>query len=256
MKRITPLDGVHNFRHWFGYKGKAGKDVQPGLYRSGHFARSSDSDQTFFEELGLSVVVDMRRPREREREPSPWLADQQLRVISSSQDDHTEPPHMRFLREGNFSANSVREYMLSAYRRIPMEEGNQTALRDGIRALATGEADSGLLVHCAAGKDRTGIFCALVLDELGVSQSDIIDDYLLTNSAVDFEVLVPLVQETLKTNIGVDVPDEVMLAFLGVDADYLAEAFAVMGGTDAYLTKTLGISDAERESLRIRWLGE
>jgi protein-tyrosine phosphatase len=256
MKRITPLDGVHNFRHWFGYKSKTGKFVQPGLYRSGHFARSSSSDRTFFDELGLSVVVDMRRPRERAREPSPWLYDQQLRVISSSQDDHSEPPHMRFLREGNFSSTSVRDYMLSAYRRIPMEEGNKTALRDGIRALASGDADGGLLVHCAAGKDRTGIFCALVLDELGVSRSDIFEDYLLTNSAVDFEVLVPLVQQTLKDNIGVDVPDNVMRAFLGVDVDYLAEAFAVMGGTDAYLTEKLGISDAERESLRDRWLGE
>jgi protein-tyrosine phosphatase len=256
MKRITPLDGVHNFRHWSGYEGEGGKRVRPGLYRSGHFARSSNSDRSFFDALGLSVVVDMRRPREREREPSPWLADQQLRVISSSQDDHAEPPHMRFLKAGNFSRESVRDYMLSAYRRIPMEEGNITALRDGIRALSSGDADDGLLVHCAAGKDRTGIFCALVLDELGVGHSDIFEDYLLTNSAVDFDVLVPLVQETLKNNIGVDVPDQVMLAFLGVDTDYLAEAFEIMGGSETYMTKILGISDPEREKLRSRWLGE
>jgi len=256
MKRVTPLDGVHNFRHWSGYDGLDGARVRPGLYRSGHFARSSDADKAFFDDLGVSVIVDFRRPRERKNEPSPWLENAGLDVISSDHDDHGEPPHLQFLREGDVSPEAVRRYMLSAYRRIPMQQGNQSVFIDGFKALASGKADKGLLAHCAAGKDRTGIFCALVLGELGVSDSDIFDDYFLTNAAVDFDALVPVFQTRLQESMGLDIPENGLRAFLGVDRDYLAEAFKTMGDRDHYLETVLGLSQDERQALRDRWLQE
>lgn len=254
MKRVTPLDGVHNFRHWSGYDAADQRQVKPGLYRSGHFARSSDADKAFFDDLGLSVIVDFRRPRERNNEPSPWLENSTLNVISSDHDDHDEPPHLRFLREGDLSTEAVRNYMLSAYRRIPMEKGNQAVFIEGFKALASGDADNGLLAHCAAGKDRTGIFCALVLGELGVSDSDVFEDYLLTNEAVDFDALVPVFQKRLIDTMGLNVPETGMRAFLGVDSDYLAEAFKIMGDRDHYLETVLGITPDERQALRNKWL--
>lgn len=254
MHRVTSLDGVHNFRHWHGYAGQDGARVREGLYRSGHFARSSETDRDFFRGLGITVVADLRRPSEREREPSPWVDDPGLRVISSDQNNHAVPPHVQFLRERDVTRASVRDYMLSAYRRLPMEEGNQAVFREGFRALASGEADGGLLVHCAAGKDRTGIFCALVLRELGVDDETILDDYLLTNRAVDFDVLVPRVRGWMKEQHDLDMADDQVKAFLGVDADYLAEAFQTMGPADDYLQGVLGLSEVELDALRQRWL--
>jgi protein-tyrosine phosphatase len=254
MKRVTRLEGVHNFRHWHGYTGHDGAVIRDGLYRSGHFSRSSPADQTFFDDLGIQVVADLRRPGERRREPSPWTDSASLRVIQSDQDDHAVPPHVQFLREADISAETVRTYMLSAYRRMPMEAGNQAVFREGFKALASGEADSGFLVHCAAGKDRTGIFCALVLRELGVPEDVILDDYLLTNRAVDFDVLVPKVQGWMKLQHELELGDTEMRAFLGVDADYLAEALRVMHAEGDYLTGVLGLDEVDREALRARWL--
>jgi protein-tyrosine phosphatase len=254
MTRITSLDGVHNFRHFHGYETAEGARVRPGLYRSGHFSRSSEADRALVRELGISVVADLRRPRERQAEPSAWPVDHVLRVISSDADDDGEPPHLKFLRTGDHSLEAVRGYMQSAYRRIPMEKGNQSVFREGFKALASGEADTGFLVHCAAGKDRTGIFCALVLDELGVSADEIVEDYLLTNTAVDFDSLVPMVRKRLQDSYGHVMPDAVMRAFLGVEADLLQTALTTIGDRDLYLRDVLGITDAERVALRERWL--
>ena len=149
---------------------------------------------------------------------------------------------------------AVRDYMLSAYRRIPMEAGNQDVYREGYRALASGEADAGFLVHCAAGKDRTGIFCALILDELGVDRDTILEDYLLTNQAVDFGKVIPRIRERLLDQHGEAMSESLMQIFLGVDADYLNEAFRTMGDTNRYVTEQLGIGEDERAALRRRWL--
>ncbi|MDG1417169.1 MAG: tyrosine-protein phosphatase [Maricaulis sp.] len=256
MKRVTPLQGVHNFRTWSGYIGHDGKRVRDGFFRSGHFARSSEQDREYFAGLNVSVVADFRRPREREREPSPWLEAPKLRVISSDQDNDGEPPHLKFLREGKYGLDAINNYMMSAYRRIPMQAGNQSVFRDGFRALANGEADNGLLVHCAAGKDRTGIFCALVLGELGVSDADIMADYLMTNDAVDFDALIPNVQKSLKDGFGVEMPADEMRVFLGVQKEFLDEAHRVIGPRETYLRDVLGITDEERDALRARWLVE
>lgn len=252
--RVTPLEGVHNFRRFHGYTGHDGARVRDGLYRSGHFSRSTEADRSFFEDLGIAVVADLRRPRERALEPSNWPGHIALRVIESDDDDHHEPPHLQFLRKGDLSPEAVHAYMLSAYRRIPMETGNQIVFREGFRALASGEADTGFLVHCAAGKDRTGIFCALVLGELGVDADVIVEDYLLTNTAVDFDALVPKVVERMASQTDKPISEDAIRTFLGVKADLLTEAFNTIGGRDAYMRDVLKISDEEREALRARWL--
>jgi protein-tyrosine phosphatase len=252
MTRITPLDGVHNFRHFHGYAGHDGASVREGLFRSGHLSRASEADRALMDKLGITVVADLRKPREREAEPSLWP--DKVRVIASDLGAGGEPPHLAFLRKGDHSEQAVRDYMLSAYRRIPMESGNQEVYREAYKALANGEADTGFLVHCAAGKDRTGIFCALILDELGVDRDTVMEDYLLTNQAVDFDAIIPRIQERTRDQLGQVMPAPLMQIFLGVDADYLAQAFETMGSVEAYVRDHLGISDAEREALRQRWL--
>jgi len=254
MTRITPLEGVHNFRHFHGYEGLDGARLKDGLYRSGHFSRASDGDWGHIGGLGIQVVADLRKPRERTNEPSNWPDPIAPRVLSSDKGDTGEPPHMRFLRTGVHSPEGVHDYMLSAYRRIPMEVGNQDVYRDAYRALATGEADNGFLVHCAAGKDRTGIFCAIILDELGVDRDTVIADYEMTNEAVDFEAIIPRIRERVQAEHGQVMEAAMMRVFLGVDGDYLRQAFEIMGGVDHYVRTHLGITEAERMALRSRWL--
>jgi protein-tyrosine phosphatase len=104
-----------------------------------------------------------------------------------------------------------------------------------------------LVIHCTAGKDRTGFACALILHTLGVADDVIAEDYLLTNQFYRRD-----------PSVSSDLPDEVRQVLGTVQAAFLAAAFETIkagyGSLDNYLRDGLGIGSAEREALRERYL--
>lgn len=250
MSRVIAFDGVRNFRHFGDYETRDGGRVRGGLYRSGHFARASGEDRKRLTDMRLTVVTDLRRPLEREREPSRWDDVLNPRVLASDISGHAEPPHMAFLREGDLSAAGIRDFMLATYRRLPTDPGNKQAFAAGLRALADHGEDESFVVHCAAGKDRTGIFCAMVLELAGVERPTVVEDYLMTNKAVDYDRLVPEVAANIADRTGRTVEEDSMRIFLGVDGDYIAEAFGVMGRAEDYMRDELGLDDSEITRLK------
>ncbi|HAQ33843.1 MAG: hypothetical protein CMF74_14955 [Maricaulis sp.] len=250
MSRVLAFDGIRNFRHFGDYETRDGARVRSGLFRSGHFARASDADCQRLAEMKLTVVTDLRRPLEREREPSRWDDVLNPRVLASDFAGHAEPPHLVFLREGDHSAAGIRDFMLSTYRRLPTDPGNQQAFAAGLRALGDHADAESFVVHCAAGKDRTGIFCAMTLELAGVDRDTVIDDYLATNTAVDYDSLVPEVAKSIADRTGSKIGPDEMRLFLGVEADYLAQAFEVMGPAEVYMRDVLGLDEDEIARLR------
>ncbi len=77
---------------------------------------------------------------------------------------------------------AVHAAMLTMYERLPF--GLQPRLA-GVFAALDHAAPGAAIVHCTAGKDRTGVAVALVLESLGVRREAIVEDYTLTNTAVD-----------------------------------------------------------------------
>lgn len=252
--RVFPLSGIHNFRRFGAYAGVDGRTVADRLYRSGQFSRATDADRAALDDLNIRVVADLRRPSEREAEPSFWPAVSGVNVIESHHGGPAEAPHLRFLREADLTFDSIRDFMTQTYKRLPFDEGNQHVFREGVKALAEGGDEDGFIVHCAAGKDRTGIFCALVLWELGVDHDTVIDDYMMTNTAVDFDRIAAVMRERLSEKYGREFRDPELKAFLGVDGDYLDAALEVMGDPKAYLRETLGLDEAVLARLRERLL--
>lgn len=248
MSRVLEFAGIRNFRHFGEYAARDGAMVRSGLFRSGHFHNATEADRQKLVDMRISVVADLRRPRERDNEPSNW--GEGLRILQSDISGHKEPPHLRFIREGDMSLDGVAGWMRATYRRLPNEKGNQEVFAAGLRELATHGADEGFVVHCAAGKDRTGLFCALTLALAGVERDAIYDDYLMTNEAVDYDALVPMVQKRLKDTYGRDIPADAMRLFLGVEPDYLDEAFDEIGSAEAYVSGVLGLSDEEIAAIR------
>jgi protein-tyrosine phosphatase len=252
--RVFPLSGVHNFRRFGGYTTTNGAKIRDTLFRSGQFSRASDDDKATMNALNIKVVADLRRPSERETEPSFWPDEDGVHVIESEFGGPAEAPHLRFLREEVLTFDSIRAFMTETYQRLPFDEGNQYVFREGFKALANGEQDDGFVVHCAAGKDRTGIFCALVLWELGVDDDTVIEDYLMTNTAVDFELIARVMRERLSEKYGREFGDAELKAFLGVSPDYMTAALGAMGDRKAYVRKELGIDEATLEKMRQRLL--
>ena len=178
LDRLIPLDGAFNFRDLGGYPGAAGGVTRwRTLFRSDTLHELSPADITRLRAMGLATVVDLRTLRELEQtgrgplEPEPVVY-RHLSVI------------------GGTSAGEAGEAVagpdvddLSARYLWYLEVGS-AALAEALVIL--GEPSRYPLVfHCAAGKDRTGVLAALVLDLLGVDPEVIVADYLITADRMD-----------------------------------------------------------------------
>ena len=253
-QRVLDLAGVYNFRRFGAYDAADGRKVRPGLYRSGQFSRATDQDRKTLDDLGVTVVADLRRPSERAAEPSHWPQQPGVTVIESDHAGPAEAPHIVFLREADLTFDTIREFMTSTYRRLPFDAGNQHVFREGVKALAERGEDEAFIVHCAAGKDRTGLFCALVLTEAGVDHDTVVDDYLMTNRVVDFDAVANAMRGRLEDKYGRAFRHEELKAFMGVDPDYLDAALEEMGDPRRYLRDVLGLDEAMLERMRDRVL--
>ena len=255
--RILPFEGVDNFRDYGDYATHHGARLARGvLYRSAHHARATDADLAKMAALGLATVVDLRRKSEREREPSRRPTPFAARVIENDIGDVGVAPHMTFVANNELTPDSVRGFMIEEYRRIPFEPRHLDLYRRYFQAVAA--ADGPVVIHCAAGKDRTGLLAALTHKVVGVHDDDIYEDYILTNAAARIEERAPLVQQTLREATGRTPSLEAVRAFLGVMPDYLEAAFAEIdsghGALDAYLERALGVDADVKARLRARLL--
>ena len=255
--RIHPFEGVENVRDYGDYATAASRRLAPGrLFRSGHWANATDADLDRFHALGVATIVDLRRAVERERQPSRRHGQCNARTIAAPArpDDLTEAPHVQFLKSRDLTPDASREFMTSAYRRIPYEAPHLDLFSQYFQALANG--DGPVLIHCAAGKDRTGILAALTHRIAGVHADDMVEDYLMTNAAVRLEERAPEIAERMTRWSGRPASPEAVVAFVGVEAAYLEEAFAEIdrrsGSLDAYFTDALGLDAATRDRIAER----
>lgn len=252
--RLPPFQAIDNFRDYGGYAVAGARVARGRLYRSAHQARATEADLARLAQLNIATVVDLRRPSERRdqpsRRPSGWAG----RVIESTHDDGGEAPHITFLKTADLTEDSGRAFMTGAYRRLPFEPAHVDLFSRYFRALA--ECEGPVLIHCAAGKDRTGLLAALTHSLLGVSRDDLIHDYLLTNIAVDLEGRAEGIAKKLTEMTGRPASHGAVVAFLGVEADYLDGAFAEItarhGSLRSYLEQALGVDDALAEGIRAR----
>ncbi|HEY8574013.1 tyrosine-protein phosphatase [Phenylobacterium sp.] len=258
MTRHIDFEGIENFRDFGGYATACGRGVRRGvLYRSANHAYATEADLQRMRDLGLAAIIDLRRPEERAREPSKrWPGFGAAVVENDILSDH--PDWADMLRgKGRVEREWFRQDALEYYRIAPFQKRHIDLYTRYFRTLA--EVDGAIVVHCAAGKDRTGLICALTHHITGVSYDDLMADYLLTNDesrmARKMDFLGPWLQETC----GVSVDDEALRLAVSVQPEYLETAFEVIrrahGSLDAYLEDVLGVDAALRERIHERLLG-
>jgi protein tyrosine/serine phosphatase len=257
--RILALEGVDNFRDFGDYRTAAGRRIHPGrLYRSANHGAATDTDLEAIAALGLSVMVDLRRPEERLRMPNRRPETCGATVITNDMDEKPDDadPWLTFLKASDLSAAAVHGYLMDYYRAAPFVPRHQDLFARYFRAL--GEAEGPVLIHCAAGKDRTGVLAALTHHLVGVHADDIAEDYLLTNDEARFERRGPIVLQHLAEATGRQPDAAIARAVMGVEAVYLDEALGTIrdahGSIDAYLEQALGVDAASREKIEARLL--
>lgn len=255
--RLHHFDALDNFRDFGDYDTVAGRRVKPGLLlRSAHHARVSEGDLQRLAEFDIGVVVDLRRPSERLKQPSKRPGNFSGEVLTSDLDADGEAPHIAFLKAGDLTPASGRRFMTGLYEDMAYVPSHVEIFTAYFKALA--RSDQPVLIHCAAGKDRTGMLAALTHHLLGVKFDDLMEDYLLTNLAVDLEALAPQVATQLERSTGHKASHDAVVAFLGVEPAYLEAAWRSWtdrsGSIDGYLEKVLGLDATMRDRIGERLL--
>lgn len=251
--RVLPLIGIHNFRDYGLYPVAGGGRVRPGLlWRSAQHGDATDADLAAVKALEIGTVVDLRGNSERDAKPCRRYPGFAAEVLFH--DGETAGLHVQ-AAASNPSAEEARAAMQRLYEGIAFRPTLTPMIRSYFTVLR--ERDGASLVHCVAGKDRTGFAVALLHHVLGVHADDIMADYLLTNVAGNIDQRIAAGAEQIRAKYGA-IDEGTIRTLMGVEPEYLDTAFnsitASHGSIDAYLADVMGLDDAARAALVERYV--
>ena len=229
--RLVPLSGAFNFRDLGGYVTRDGRVTRWGsLFRSDTLHELTGADVAVLRSLGLATIIDLRTSRELEETGRGPLAPEPMAYR-----------HLSLISDGGgeaMAAPAPAGTELSERYLWYLEVGRQS-LVEALGVLSD-PARLPLVFHCAAGKDRTGVLAALVLDILDVDDEAIVGDYLITAGRMELilgryrsdPVIAERMARVPPSRYGVEA--ETMVRFLAeLDARFGgARAWAVSAGVD------------------------
>jgi protein-tyrosine phosphatase len=223
--------------------------VRTGVVLRSNALNPDDSDFAVLNGQGINAVFDLRRTAEIDRAPDRVpLGANYVRVNVMGD---AAPNLNAAVAESLSSPEQASALLLEANRQF-VANANQRAQFAALIS-EIGKAEGRVLVHCTAGKDRTGWASALLLTIAGVDRADVIANYLLTNEysrgAIDAKVASVLQDK------GADAAEATRVAF-GVNADFLEAAFdevdRLYGTFDNFVETGLNLSPETVQGLRAK----
>ena len=251
-RRHVTLEGAHNFRDLGGYETEDGHAVRWGLfYRSDSLAKLTDADLAKLHELGIKLVCDFRSEEEKAEEPDRLPADGPPEVAELPIFDESFSPSAfrEKITSGTLGDTDLRQMLIDGNRLFATRYAPQYA---SMLDRLSQNSQLPALVHCTAGKDRTGFAAAVVLRTLGVPEQTVFEDFLLTNTytadRIERTLWIIRVMSLFRTD-----PEQIR-PVLGVERAYLEAAFDEIqksyGSFDSYRRQALGFDDAETAAFR------
>ncbi|MEV0644322.1 tyrosine-protein phosphatase [Phytomonospora sp. NPDC050363] len=225
--RRVILEAVHNMRDLGGLTTADGRVVREGvLFRSDMLKHATGTDLELIGELGLRTVIDLRRPDEIEEHG---------RFEAEGVDyRHLELRHLRWELFEQEPETDEEKALFLRQRYTGFLESGADAIRDSLDLIAN---QSPTLVHCIAGKDRTGVVVAVTLALLGVSEADIAADFALT--ALGQRRYQEWAERAgLKSFVGLSTPEEAMLGTF-------EELRSRYGSVESY-ARIIGFADVDK----------
>jgi len=249
------MERIYNFRDLGGYHTQNGSFVRKGLiYRSGSLDRASDSDLQVLSDLGIRTICDLRTHQEKERWPDRFPRNSHVKALHF-------PIKVSKHNESGF-ISQLFSLLFGEARKLNYAQATEDAYREYVTdfrsefsqiiKLAAEPSNLPMLIHCAAGKDRTGFACSLLQLLLGLPQETILADYLLTNRYLEqFKVEM---LDKLKVFFILGVSKQKFMPLLDARSEYLLAAFDQIhrehGTIEAYFRDALGIRAEERTQLQ------
>ena len=248
--RIVTLDDPLNFRDIGGYQNQEGQSVKWNkIYRSDSLSSLSYKDQIKLVKLKITVDCDLRSAYEKHSAPDDlWsgvkYVDAPLYSNDISEDKGTNKMYRFFHHIPDLKDN----YIGQIYQRTLLNTHSQEEFAKIFAELLELPEEDGLVYHCSAGKDRTGMTTALILMALGVDDDIIARDYLLTNTLYDFAISrnLPSNDEISKMISKMNVTKGEGTAIRGITETIRAG----WGSFDSFFKKELGFSQTDLDQLR------
>ncbi|HEY0814858.1 MAG TPA: tyrosine-protein phosphatase [Pseudonocardia sp.] len=239
IDRWVRFEGLDNVRDVGGLPLRGGGITRSGvLLRSAslHWATPADV-RRLVDEYGLALVLDLRTPREIDRDGPTPVAAQGIETVALNLIGAS-----RELPETGADTDPLLRTYLGYLADQPAN------VVEAVRRLAAAGAGSAL-VHCAAGKDRTGVVVAIVLDVVGVERAAIVEDY--AQSSEQIEALF----RRWTTASGEPMPEPADLRLHHPRAEVMATVLdhldAAHGGAAGWLVES-GLDEAALDRLRAR----
>jgi protein-tyrosine phosphatase len=236
--RRVAFEGITNFRDLGGYRTVDGGRTRWGrVYRADALHGLTATDLALYQRLAVRTVYDLRGDDERTEKPNPFDS-HHISLIGQANDAAPEPPPLDATGE---------ELLHRLYVRLIEHAAPSIG-----RILASMAQPDGLpmVFHCHAGKDRTGVVAALMLEAVGVDRQVVLEDY----------------EATARYRVGVEDPDVVRrLVEMGMSPEAaagvlstprwameqaLADLDVRFGGVQEYLVGPAGMASHQVEALR------
>jgi protein-tyrosine phosphatase len=232
-ERLISLENMVNTRDLGGYETQGGMYSRAHKYiRSSSPAHASKKDIQTLKEYGVKVVIDLRSDFEKEHQANP---------LKNEQDIDFYEVNLFASSSASVVPDEVQRYKDLGGVYIYMLEANRDKILDIFRIFLKYPYE-GILFHCSAGKDRTGIISALLLDLIGCHEYDIVKDYSESyenNLEINGELAEMIKNEEAKQYLRSS--PRYMMEFL----DYLREHY---GSSQEYLLE-IGLSADEINQL-------
>lgn len=260
MPRHYDLPGLINFRDLGGYpvtdcNGNA-RQTRPGcLFRAGHFHDVDASAQQALQGLGIDLVIDLRNAKERAKRPNRFAATHAPETLALELDPGSGASWAGLFkrRDGaeqlTLDATQVERLMCTLNTSLVIDHAD--VYRQLFEALLTRQPHAAV-IHCASGKDRTGMAAALLLAALGADRDTLVADYLLSNQYLDAQHHIARAMAdfgnvlSIRDASALQALYEVRAAYIHAALDRIDTDF---GGMAAYLEQALGL-----DHQRIAWL--
>ena len=226
--RDLHLEGALNARDLAGLQGAHGPIPADRILRTADLSKATAADKDLLARHRVKLDLDLRTPGEVGRRPDAVAGDPRFQYENISLVGSDEVDVERITSLGDWY--------------VQMLAQKQPEFRRTFQRIAA-QKDGAVLVHCTAGKDRTGMVVAILLDLAGVERATIAQNYAL--SAKNIEPLArPLLEKNPKLAVVLASPPADMMHFLDVlDSQY--------GGGRGYL-HMIGVSDPDIEALSKR----
>ena len=241
-ERRLPFEGTKNFRDIGGYKSLTGRHVKWGmLYRSGRLSDLTEQDLKYFSGLNIGMICDFRKEDEQNKAPNILPEGNSIQVINLNIGAGSAKSFMDKIKSGKTGQDDMKVLMQKIYRDFIH---NQSAPYAEMFKLLLENDNGAALIHCTAGKDRTGFGTALILSALGVNRETIMQDYLLTTRYFPIDLEIKRMSENYNMTNNKNL-DAIRPAF-EVYPEYLQTAFDEIEKEyetiENYLSQALGVT--------------